>query len=96
LHLVSARRRVQHNLVLVEDAYDRREPALLPLDYPEGQRGREMAARTSALVTERYACSKPRVRSTRTRCVSSPPLQSGQVQGLMQEFFRMKDIDTDH
>jgi hypothetical protein len=43
----------KNNIILVEDAYDRSEPEpLVGWNYPEALRTREMAARTSALVTE--------------------------------------------
>jgi hypothetical protein len=87
----------KHNLVLVEDAYDRGEfKPLLPLDYPEGRRGREMAAKTSALVTEllRMLEAKGVLDADELRQLTAAAEQ--QVEGLAREFLRMDDIDTDH
>jgi hypothetical protein len=85
----------KHNLILVEDAYDQGEPkSLLPLDYPEGRRAREMAAKTSALVTEllRVLEAKSALDADEVRQLTATAER--QVKGLTREFFRMDDIDT--
>jgi hypothetical protein len=85
----------KHNLILVEDAYDQGEPkSLLPLDYPEGRRAREMAAKTSALVTEllRVLEAKSALDADEVRQLTAAAER--QVKGLTREFFRMDDIDT--
>jgi hypothetical protein len=87
----------KHNLFLVEDAYDRDEPGpLMPLDYPEGRRGREMAAKALTLVTEllRVLEAKGAVDADEVRQLTAAAEQ--QVQGLSWELSRMDDIDTDH
>jgi hypothetical protein len=85
----------KHNLILVEDAYDQGREPILPLDYPEGRRAREMAAKTSALVTEllRVLEAKGALDADEVRQLTAAAER--QVQGLAQEFFRMDDIDTE-
>jgi hypothetical protein len=89
-------REFKHNLFLVEDAYDRDEPEpLLPLDYPEGRRGREMAAKALTLVTEllRVLEAKGAIDPDEVRQLTAAAER--QVQGLSRELSRMDDIDTD-
>jgi hypothetical protein len=87
----------KHNLFLVEDAYDRDEPEpLLPLDYPEGRRGREMAAKALTLVTEllRVLEAKGALDADEVRQLTAAAER--QVEGLSRELSRMDDIDSDH
>jgi hypothetical protein len=85
----------KHNLVLVEQTADQHEPdPFVPLDYPEGRRGREMAAKTSALVTEllRALEAKGVLNADEVRQLTAAAKQ--QAQELALEFSRMDDIDT--
>jgi hypothetical protein len=85
----------KHHLVLVEQAVDQGEPEpFLPVDYPEGRRGREMAAKTSALVTEllRVLEAKGTLDADEVRQLTAAAEQH--AQDLAWEFFQMDDIDT--
>jgi hypothetical protein len=82
----------KHNLVLVEQAYDQGGPEpFLPEDYPAGRRGREMAAKTSALVTEllRVLEAKGVLDTDEVRQLTAAAKQ--QPQELALEFSRMDD-----
>jgi hypothetical protein len=84
----------KHNLILVEDVHDQGREPILPLDYPEGHRAREMAAKTSALVTELLRVLEAKGALDADEVHQLTAAAERQVQGLAQEFYRMDDIDT--
>ncbi len=83
----------KHRLVLVEEAYDQGEP-LAPLDYPEGRRGREVAAKALTLVTElvRVLEAKGALNTDEVRQLTAAAEQ--RAKELKPEFRRVDDVDT--
>jgi hypothetical protein len=85
----------KNNIILVEDAYDRSKPEpLVGWNYPEALRTREMAARTSALVTEllRVLEARGALNADEVRQLSASAERHSQE--LKPEFYRMDNIDS--
>lgn len=83
------------NLILVEQAYDQHQSdPIVPLDYPQGLRGREMTAKTAAVVTEllRVLQAKGVLDAAEVDQLNATAVQ--QAQELALEFCRMDDVDT--
>jgi hypothetical protein len=84
----------KHNLVLVEQPDDQHEPEPFLLNYPEGPRGRGMAAKALALVTELLEVLEAKGVLDADEVRQLTAAADEQMQALELELFRMDDIDA--
>jgi hypothetical protein len=84
----------KHNLVLVEQLHDQQEPEPFLLDYPEGPRGRGMAVKALAVVTELLEVLEAKGVLDADEVRQLTVAADERMQALGLELFRMNDIDV--